>query len=801
VFDNPFQLKQKMNPYNHRFKFLLPVCALIFASSTAFANSGGTTCGNDYVGNNNPIGSNVVIDSDFSSGSVYGGKKNSSGESDDVSDNTVTVTGADSCATNVYGGASADGKAKSNRVNISGGTVTGKVFGGGVSAIGKGSAMDNTVAISGGTVNGAVYSGCVGNSNSSTVSGNSVTISGGTVQSGVHGGCGASATISGNSVTISGGNVASDSSACVYGGKSTQTGTVSGNSVTISGGVLEGNVYGGYSSQGTATGNIVTITGGELKCSVQGGYAGGEATNNSITISGGTVKSVYGGQSIRNKADNNTVTITGGTVTGSVYGGLLNSSNSCAATNNTIIVYGNPSLSELWGGGGGQSSCDVRSGNTLEVHTSGLTLKKIANFENYNFFLPATVKSGDTILTITDTTEKTDISNSTVAVAVEGSSGCLYLGDKVTLIRASAGLNSSGYKQGSLAGRQGVSLDYKFTLEADGNALYANVVSANINPNTKALSEGYLAGAVLALRGADLVADSGMTEAVKAGSATTTGIGGFAVVSAGSLRYNTGSHVDMKSFSLMAGVSEGFDGKYGHFTFGGFVEYGNGSYDTYNSFSNAASVDGDGSSWYTGGGLLARMDFVETGTENYYLEASVRLGRLDNSYNSDDLRDSFGQTADYDANSTYVGFHIGGGMIFTLSKVASLDLYGKYFYTWQDEEDTKLSTGESLKFSDVSSCRLRLGARVRYDMNASVNVYVGAAWEREFDGEVNATTNGFPIDAPSTEGNTGIGEIGVAFKPSETSPLTIDLGIQGYVGKREGVTGSGAFHANIKYEF
>jgi len=792
-----------MNPYNHRFKFLLPVCALIFASSTAFANSGGTNCGSDYVGDYNPEGSNVVIDSDFSSGSVYGGKKNTSGESDDVSENTVTVTngkiGSDSCGTSVYGGASADGNAKSNRVKISGGTVTKDVFGGEVSASGKGSAMYNSVTISGGCVNSCVYGGSSGQNGN--VTNNTVTISGGTVQSSVYGGSGAGA-VSGNSVTISGGNVASQSSACVYGGKSTNAGTVSGNSVTISGGILNCEVYGGYSHSGTATGNIVTITGGELKCSVQGGYANGEATNNSVTISGGTVKSVYGGQSVKDKANNNTVTITGGTVTGSVYGGLLNSSGSgsCAATNNTIIVYGNPSLSELWGGGGGQNSPDVRSGNTLEVHTSGLTLKKIANFENYNFFLPATVKSGDTILTITDTTE-TDISNSTVAVAVEGSSGCLYHGDKVTLISASAGLKSDGYKQGSLAGRQGVSLDYKFTLDADGNALYANVVSVNINPNTKALSEGYLAGAILALQGADLVADSGMTEAVKAGSATTTGIGGFAAVSAGSLRYNTGSHVDMKSFSLMAGVSEGFDGKYGHFTFGGFVEYGNGSYDTYNSFSNAASVDGDGSSWYTGGGLLARMDFVETGTENYYLEASVRLGRLDNSYNSDDLRDSFGQTADYDADSTYVGFHIGGGMIFTLSKVASLDLYGKYFYTWQEEEDTKLSTGESLKFSDVSSCRLRLGARVRYDMNASVNVYVGAAWEREFDGEVNATTNGFPIDAPSTEGNTGIGEIGVAFKPSETSPLTIDLGIQGYVGKREGVTGSGAFHANIKYEF
>ncbi|GHV49919.1 hypothetical protein FACS1894168_0360 [Deltaproteobacteria bacterium] len=39
-------------------------------------------------------------------------------------------------------------------------------------------------------------------------------------------------------------------------------------------------------------------------------------------------------------------------------------------------------------------------------------------------------------------------------------------------------------------------------------------------------------------------------------------------------------------------------------------------------------------------------------------------------------------------------------------------------------------------------------------------------------------------------GSTGIGELGLTLKPSQTLPLSFDLGIQGYVGKREGVTGS-----------
>lgn len=75
--------------------------------------------------------------------------------------------------------------------------------------------------------------------------------------------------------------------------------------------------------------------------------------------------------------------------------------------------------------------------------------------------------------------------------------------------------------------------------------------------------------------------------------------------------------------------------------------------------------------------------------------------------------------------------------------------------------------------------------------------YIGAAWEHEFDGKARATTNGFDIDAPNLHGNTGIGELGLSLTPSADLPLTIDLGVQGYTGKHEGVTGS----LMVKWEF
>jgi hypothetical protein len=38
-------------------------------------------------------------------------------------------------------------------------------------------------------------------------------------------------------------------------------------------------------------------------------------------------------------------------------------------------------------------------------------------------------------------------------------------------------------------------------------------------------------------------------------------------------------------------------------------------------------------------------------------------------------------------------------------------------------------------------------------------------------------------------GDTGFGELGVSLRPGG-GPVTLDLGVQGYFGKREGVSGS-----------
>ncbi|MDR0238788.1 MAG: autotransporter outer membrane beta-barrel domain-containing protein, partial [Deltaproteobacteria bacterium] len=235
----------------------------------------------------------------------------------------------------------------------------------------------------------------------------------------------------------------------------------------------------------------------------------------------------------------------------------------------------------------------------------------------------------------------------------------------------------------------------------------------------------------------------------------------------------------------------------GRLTIGGFFEYGNGSYNTYNGFSNAPSVSGNGNMYHMGGGILGRMDFLDAGPGNVYAEASLRAGGLRNWYGSDDLRDATGRRADYKSFSAYYGAHAGLGYIWNITEQASLDLYGKYFWTRQEGDSVRLSTGDPVDFKAVDSHRLRLGGRFAYAINEHVSPYIGAAYEREFDGKARATTYGYDLQSPSMKGDTGIGELGLILKPSRELPLSFDLGVQGYVGKREGVTGS----LQIRFEF
>ena len=576
-----------------------------------------------------------------------------------------------------------------------------------------------------------------------------------------------------------------------------------------SGGTVDGN--GNYVGSTTGTGGDVVID-SDVQGDVYGGFiihSPKDADNNRVTVTGGTVGAVIGGHSDAGDSTNNTVSISGGTVLGNVIGGRGN--DQTTATYNKIILSGAPDLSrsEIFGGRSPNVRVtDLITGNHLILLTSGLTAKNIENFAEYTFQLPATVKPGDTGLTLTEgTTDMAPGDAATFAAGMQGIAGngpAVKVGDRFTFLRNAAGLNTTNLTLATqqLADvRQGVTLTADLDVKTDATSIYAEVTGMSVNPQTKALAEGHLGGTALTLQGADLAAGKGMEAAGRAVRAARAegrmGLAAFGALSGGWSRYNTGSHIDVSGVSLLTGLAWGADSVLGQFTAGMFFEFGSAAIGTYNSFSNAASVSGDGSAWYMGAGLLARMDFNDCGPGHVYTEASARAGGLHNDYRNDDLRDGDGRRADFDTTTPYVSLHAGLGYIWDLTDALSLDLHAKYFWTWQDSADTDLSTGEALHFDAVNSHRLRLGGRLTWAANEYVSPYIGAAWEHEFDGKARATSLGYDLDAPSLKGDTGIGELGLSWTPSATTPLTIDLSVQGYTGVREGYTGS----FMVKWEF
>lgn len=639
--------------------------------------------------------------------------------------------------------------------------------------------------------------------------GNTVNINGGTVDYGIYGGYHNGVATSGNvlsndnTVTIGAAFVGSNIND-IYGGYARSENpwsmTASDNTVTINGGTAR-YVYGGLakvtgmtgSGTATASGNIINLNGGFIS-SIVGGYASADVLPGTHTASG------------------NAVNISGGTVFNEVFGGYVGAPNGYGlATNNIVTISGSPDLTTAYLYGGYLSSTtsgEAFTGNTLNIETSGLTAQEIRNFQYLNFYLPSSLSAGDTVLTVTGTADLTGSSgrSSVINVGIDGSSSLLQIGDTITLIDAGALITNSGLNSSaSGTGMQGVTLVYNFDITTENNNKLLATVSADaaptVNEQSKALSEGFVSGMGMVTQGADVAAGQGMDSAVSAAKGGATGgggaVAGFGAVSGGSTRYNTGSHVDVHSASLMTGLAWGANVPLGRLTFGPFIEYGTGSYDTYNSFSGAASVEGDGSTRYLGGGVLGRMDLADAGPGHIYVEASARAGKLYNEYESSDLRDASGRSAEYDSSSLYYGMHLGTGYVCNMTENASLDLSGKYFWTRQEGDSVTLSTGDPIDFKDVDSSRLRLGSRFSYMVNEYITPYIGAAYEYEFDGKARASTNGYDMKAPSMGGATGIGELGIVYTPSVSLPVSLDFGLQDAVGKREGVTGS----LQIKYEF
>ncbi|UJF24704.1 autotransporter outer membrane beta-barrel domain-containing protein [Suttonella sp. R2A3] len=690
-----------------------------------------------------------------------------------------------------YGGFSFYGYASDNSVTVSGGTVNEIAYGGYSQ---DNDTVKNSATVSGGMVQNHVYGGYSdGNGNATD---NSVTVSGGTVKKSAYGGYSLRGGAVKNSVTVSGGTV----DASILGAYA--RGDVTDNTVTVSSGTVGGNVVGGDSFHEFANNNSVIVSGGAVEGFVWGGYSIAGSANNSVTISGGEVggghlgDKVYGGYSVNGNASNNSVTISGGAVDVKfVYGGVSHDGDN---TDNTITIKkgstGNPTFgvnTVLYGGYNSNiySTNEVTKGNTLNLHTTGIEVKNIANFENLHFYVQKDTANGATFLTLSDTSD-TDITGSKVGIGIEGSDTVLKKGDKVVLIHksdATGTLLTDADTPNTVTAMQGIAVGYDFTItKPDDQTLIATLSKAptGVNPQVKSLLEARLAAVETINRGGDLANGKGMSNLIEI--TQDDGVKLFAVVGGDKTRTNTGSHIDVNSAHLLLGAGTGIANSSGTLMISGFAEYGKGNYDSYNDFANRPNVHASGDTQYYGLGMLAKQQF----DNDWFIDAGLRVGKSKLDYFSADLVDASGTPTTFDDKSTYISANIGVGKTFAMDKKNRLTPYVNLFYTNYGSLNKKIA-GSTFSFANITSLRSQLGARYQYAISEKSQVYANAAWEHEFRGTAKGKVLGFAMPEPTLKGSSGL--IGAGFNLQPNENLSINLGAQGSFGNRRGVSAVGKF--------
>ena len=730
--------------------------------------------------------------------------------------------------------------ARRNHVTIEGGTFGG--FSNGIVGAkfsSDPSLMDvtsenNSVTINGGTfrnvsyINGTyIYQG----RHSTTLTGNEVTIKGGDFSAIP-------------SITYQGGYVeriyrAEDSSIVSNDNKVSLEG---GQGQSAS---LYGTLVVGKSSTQTLNGNIATLQDGTWKSlsMVAGAYSGNAissvtANNNKAMIMGGNVaESIH---SVRGAsfylidgpktvvAQNNEVLLQGSVPIKEVAAVYAQGSNLSEAkvtfTNNKVTLSGTPGLenANLYGAyiqaATLPTTQDVFSGNTLFVneYTGSSKLNTIANFEHFDFMLPTSHVVNESIALKTatlylDNPTNPDQHASIRSVGFSGEPRILQTGDRIYLIEADTITGTLANKDATLMVDQGVTVSTRTLVRQDPTQIYLEVdkpttptipdttspsdpseptnssdnsgAVSEVKPTAKTFSEAYLAGALAGVRAGDLVAGQAMTEAklVKDRFAHWKG---FGIASGIRGKYRTGSHIDTKDTSLIAGLLRGVQFDASNLTLGVFFEAGRSRYDTHNDVAEGGH--GRGTVKYTGAGALVRLD----AHNGLYAEASVRAGNARNEFDSS-LVDTLGRTSSYNVHSNYFGFHLGAGYEWQVNEKLGGEVYTKYLFTRLDGDDVTTTTDDLLSFDSVTSQRLRVGGRVAYQMSERLTPYVGLGVEREFSAKSKATAFGLPISAPSLTGTSGMAEVGLKLlEPKGQYGWSADVNLRGYFGTRQEIGGN-----------
>ena len=720
--------------------------------------------------------------------------------------------------------------------------------------------IGNNVYINGGNITGeniaGVYINDKGKDNNNVVRDNGVYITYGTINaqndnSNIYGAYvnDKDSKLENNKVVISGGEInASDDSRKyafgIYGACADRSGSsASYNSVEISGGTINGAVYGAYAyanSSDELIENKVVITGGNITGDIYAVYSrngAGTVKDNGIEISGKADLSkaeLHGYDSSRSskqsgqylKTDNYQGSIKSIDKFDTVN--ILNDSNVTVDSINLAVDYysyiGDFNLenSSLKANTiTGITKIDVKNGELITDRLDHFDYLKIDNDnqKNINLGIVEGWEGGDYSIIDTDskftansikdlkelTVDMTAINweKDSAVIDVSGTAdftgtvisatGTLAAaagtkvqnGDRMSLIKANTltGANAANVNVDKL--QIGFATEAQVEVQDGNNSIDFVVTGAKqATEQVSIIGESRTAAIAFVNQGSDILNNAfGLMDDGKYGIKT------FAAAHGNYSKYETGSHIRVNGWSMLAGVCSSEKVNDGTFSWGVFFENGSGNYRTYNDY-NGFNLEGFGSAVYNGCGALARY----RSNAGNYAEVGVRAGMLKNSL-SNAVADGFGVQGGYDEDTSYYGAHVGAGHIFALDDHSTLDVYGKYFYTHHDSDEFEI-LGDEVRFDSADSSRLRLGMRYNQNDGNAFSHYYGLAWDYEFNGDADVTAAGFDTGNPSLKGSTAVIEAGIHYAPDK-SPWSVDLGLQGYGGQRDGFSGT----MQVNYSF
>ena len=305
--------------------------------------------------------------------------------------------------------------------------------------------------------------------------------------------------------------------------------------------------------------------------------------------------------------------------------------------------------------------------------------------------------------------------------------------------------------------------------------------SDKVNDQTNALMQSSIASAATMYAADELLIDSTMKS--RQGVRQT---GPFAAARVGKYDFDVTGDADTTVISGLLGYAFNVQDS----EVGIFMEMGHGTYDTRTATTApVGETKGDGKHNYVGFGVYGNY---ATPIDWLHVTGYVKGGWLRNEFSAPIA----GVSVDFDRTSNYWGAHLGMYGEFQAAGKIKNRTFLNYFYDGRESESYTASgssdvAGADFHFNSLNSHRAQLGSVFEYAYTSALRPYAALTYEYAFKADAKGRASDqfgdLGLNSTDLEGSTGIVSLGWTYQ-NEAKRFEFDLGVNGYTGKRQGVS-------------